>query len=487
MEAFGIDFGTTNSAAVGLQRGVERLFGQEGTLRPLPSVVAIHRMTGQLHAIGLDARQHREGLGEDCVVVSSVKSFLGMPDKIWNIGPRAWRPEEIAAEIIKAIRENVRKHLALGEVLMDSAVFSIPVGFSSTKRKALRRAAQLAGIRIASFISEPTAAVCKNFTRVSPSTRVAVLDWGGGTLDISVVEIQGNVVTELATFGKTLGGDEIDLRLAEYVHEQISLQKGWTTPFSAVAPIFRDLLLDRAEQAKIALSDNDSHEIRLNNYCGTPIVTTLNLKTMLSLLRPLMQEAFEALRITVEEQARCSFDEVGALLMVGGTSKLRGLVDHFTEQGWTRQIIHPQDADWNIAQGAALAASSPDGYLAGQDFGLAVSDGSYFPLIQDRDSVFVNQQKEQYFGLVENSREARVVFVQPRRGSTPPYDHVALETLGYLSIPAYGFGDEPVALKTWVDENLVVNLQGRSTRRDSKVEGWQYEKLRFRYQLPKGL
>jgi len=169
--------------------------------------------------------------------------------------------------------------------------------------------------------------------------------------------------------------------------------------------------------------------------------------------------------------------------MVGGTSKLRGLSDSFRTQGWPNHIMHPTDADWNIAQGAAINASNPGGYISGQDFGLAVSDGSYFALIKDRQPIHINSKQRHYLGLVEDSREARIVFVQPT-GANGCEKGTALDTLGYLSIPAYGFDNEPIALTTWVDEDLIVNVHGHSTRRERQIRDWHYERLRFRYKLP---
>jgi molecular chaperone DnaK len=487
MESFGIDFGTTNSAAVGWSlRGAERYFGCRGIKRPLPSVVAIHKLTGEVHSIGLEAKDHRENLGAHYEVISSVKALLSNPDTSWTIGPRVWKPEHVAAAIIKELRRNIASTLGPGEQLMNSAVFSIPVGCSMAQRRALRRAARLAEIEVTSFISEPTAALCRHFNEVHRWPKVAVFDWGGGTLDISIVEINGDVVSEIATFGKHLGGDNLDHTLAEYLHGQIMLARGADTPFSGVKPEYRDLLVQRAELAKISLGQEDSFTVQLTDYAGSPAKVPIDLQTMLRLFEPFMAEAFQAFKHTVHDHARCSFEEIGCLLMVGGTSKLRGLFDFFRSNGWPGLINHPHDSDWSIAQGAAINASKPGTYIAGQDFGLAVSDGSYYPLIQDGQPISVNDGQEHHFGLVEDAREARVVFVQPkgRRG----YENGnPLETLGYLSLPAYGFSNEPIALKTWVDEDLVVNVRGHSARREAQIRDWHYEKLRFRYKLPNGV
>ena len=275
----------------------------------------------------------------------------------------------------------------------------------------------------------------------------------------------------------------LDHTLAEYLHSQILSRRGSTIPFSAVKPAYRDLLTQEAERAKIDLGSQDSVVVTLPDYCGTRADVSLTHQTMRSLFQPFMTEAFEALKHTIQEEARCSFEEIDCLLMVGGTSKLRGLFDDFRARGWSRRIMHPPDADWNIAQGAAITASNPGTYVAGQDFGLAVSDGTYYPLIRDGQAIHVNNGQEHYFGMVEDSREARFVFVQPT-GRQGYQNGNPLETLGYLSLPAYGFQDEPIALKTWLDEDLVVNVRGHSTRREPETRDWHYEKLRFRYRLP---
>lgn len=213
---------------------------------------------------------------------------------------------------------------------------------------------------------------------------------------------------------------------------------------------------------------------------------TLTVETMLALFEPFISQAFQALLDTVQKQAGCSKEEIGCLLMVGGTSKLRGLSEAFRQKGWPGLIKHPLDADWNIAQGAAIHAMSPGSYVAGQGLGLAVSDGSYYPLIHNGQTVLLNDGEEHHFGLVEDSQNARIVFVQPK-GRRSYENGDPLETLGYLNLPAYGFSNEPIAVKTWVDEDLVVNVRGYSTRREAQVREWRYEKLRFRYQLPNGV
>jgi molecular chaperone DnaK len=169
--------------------------------------------------------------------------------------------------------------------------------------------------------------------------------------------------------------------------------------------------------------------------------------------------------------------------MVGGSSKLRGLQEYFYEQG-VQNIEAPPDADWNIAQGAAMMAATPGKNVIARDLGLAVSDGSYFPLLREGD-VVDHQPMRCHFGLVEDTREARFVFVQQRRFNGAEGDHLGYDTVGYLNVPAYGFSDEPISLSTRVTEDLIVEIEGLSTRRNhSSKASWSYNKLNFRYRMP---
>ncbi len=452
-------------------------------MQPLPSVVAINRLTGQLDSIGREAHDRQEELGEHCQVISSVKSFLGDESRHWIIGPETWTPERITTEILRELRRKVSTGLQAGQEL-ETATFTIPVGFNSRKRQALRRAALAAGINVTSFIPEPTAAVSRHFRTMRKWPTVVVFDWGGGTLDISVVRIERQNIHELATFGVPLGGDDLDHKLALYVHGCIAKDRKLELPFEAVDARSRDRLKERVEAAKRRLSSEDEVPISMNLYHGMHNVTCrLTEATLRDLLQREYQQAWEALATTVQQRARTSFSEVGCVLMVGGSSKLRGLQDYFIDKG-VSYIEAPSDAEWNIAQGAAILAGAPGRHVVAQELGLLVCDGSYFPLLREGDAVDY-LTKERHFGLVEDTNEARFVFVQPHVHNGLEGDHFGCDTIGYLNVPTYGFSDEPICLRTNVNEDLVFQVEGCSAHRSqtSKMH-WNYEKLKFRYLMP---
>ncbi|MGB9804131.1 Hsp70 family protein, partial [Desulfofundulus sp.] len=165
---FGIDFGTTNSACVGIEDGSREIRFTDGYGNPFPSLVIIDRATGRVYC-GREAWRRREELRESCEVITSVKTLLDS-GTIWNIAGRTWTPEMVAAQVFLALKDRVRKRT--GEDLLKEALVAIPVGFPAGKRVALREAARLAGIEIKSFISEPTAALFCHYKEVGHYTRI---------------------------------------------------------------------------------------------------------------------------------------------------------------------------------------------------------------------------------------------------------------------------------------------------------------------------
>lgn len=153
---FGIDFGTTNSATVGYlvmdqEPEVFKYGDEEG--RPIPSVIAIDKTTGQVFA-GREAWDKKMELSESCEYISSIKTILDS-EQTKTIAGREWTAVDMASEVFKHLRDNVRDRTGID---MEEATVAIPIGFSASKRTKLREAAEKAGIHITSFISEPTAA-----------------------------------------------------------------------------------------------------------------------------------------------------------------------------------------------------------------------------------------------------------------------------------------------------------------------------------------
>ena len=174
---FGIDFGTTSSATVGYSlanKKAECFFYGDSEGRPIPSVIAIDKNNGEIFT-GREAWDKKMELSESCEYIPSIKTLIDS-DVNKEIAGKLWTPVYMAESLFKTLKESVRNRTAID---MEEATVAIPIGFSAKKREKLREAGRRAGIRITSFVSEPTAAFFANYEDLKSSSIVAVFDWGG--------------------------------------------------------------------------------------------------------------------------------------------------------------------------------------------------------------------------------------------------------------------------------------------------------------------
>ena len=263
---FGIDFGTTNCAVhaiTAIGDGIDDEFDiGETDRRPLPSFVAIHRETGEV-VTGLDAKGSIAE-EDEYEVFSSIKTVIG-EEREWIIAGKSWTPVDIAAELFKALK---RKAENSTHDIMDEAVVAVPVGFSSRKKNNIRKAALKAGIKVIMFVSEPTSAYCSRASEMRKYHNVAVFDWGGGTLDVVVLRITDNIVHELSSVGITMAGNDIDRHLAERICMNVSTRSGEDFALEDLSPRVQLRLLQKCEQAKCDLADEDIVTIMDANLDG---------------------------------------------------------------------------------------------------------------------------------------------------------------------------------------------------------------------------
>ena len=352
---FGIDFGTTNSALVGYASDKTKTkYGEKGL--PIPSTVAIDKTTGNIY-IGREARNQRLQLREHCRYFHSIKTVLDS-DETYKIAGKNWTPIDIASEIFKYLKANVkeRKNINLTQVFV-----SIPIGFNSTKRERLRQAAAKAGIEIISFVSEPTAAFFTNYEQLKSSAQVAIFDWGGGTLDVSIIRHADGKIFEIATAGMNIAGDYIDEKIAERIHEKINRKKKLNIAFEDMPAVDRDNILSRAESAKIILSDDDEATITLNRYGNYGACREiLEYDWFKDIIAPEVKRAIECLDDAIKKSG-VGIANIDKIVMVGGSSNLRSLIEKLEEK-YGDKLFFPEETMWNVGEGAALLAMSPGVY-----------------------------------------------------------------------------------------------------------------------------
>lgn len=473
---FGIDFGTTNSAVVIYddQRRRFTRIGEKGPI-PFPSVIAVDNLTQEVSA-GLEVKDQIIAMREGGMhlVIESVKTLLDT-DQLWTTPGRTWRAGDIASELFRALarRAEEDEHQPLRE-----AVVAIPVGMNAEKRATLRNAAHAAGLEVLSFISEPTAAFIAHSGQLRHCRFAVVFDWGGGTLDISVLEVRGGCIIEKFTAGSPKAGDHIDDLVARWLHTQISEAHGLTISFDSVAPAERHILLNESEKAKRFLQQEDATQavIELGRYAGLTLVAqTLTKATLNSLLTEVVSGALDLLLQGVES-ARVSQEEIGKLIVVGGTSQLSLLQRELRERWPHPNIIFPREADWDIARGAAWVAANPGCYRMAESVGVILSDDEFhniFPVNTKQESA----RSTLHFGLVEDATTATFNFAAHNG------DERALH-IGELYTSCFGFRDELIELDCYITSDLVFEANANSQAKPHGKQSFKYDMLRWMYEVP---
>ena len=472
---FGIDFGTTNSATVGYVVMDEKpemvKYGDEEG-RPIPSVVAIDRTTGNVFT-GRDAWDKKMELSESCEYIPSVKTILDT-EQVKTIAGREWTAVDVASEVFKQLKANVKNRTGID---MEEATVAIPVGFSASKRAKLREAAEKAGIRVRSFISEPTAAFFANYNELKSSSIVAVFDWGGGTLDVSVLQHINGKVYELATVGKDVAGDYIDSKIAKRIHAKIARKKGIEIAFEDMPSSAQDMMRVRAERAKRMLGDDDTATISINNYGAFGACReTLEYDWFADIVDPEVTMAMGCLEEAIH-QSGVGLANIDRIVMVGGSSNLRPLLEKMDEK-YGDKLFFPEETMWNVAQGAAMPAMTPGDFYSSQSIGIVLSDDAYYEILKP-DTPVQGWEHTCHFGIVDSSKEARFVF-----GGSPDIE-ASPERFKTLSVPAYRFLQEQIVLKATIDPNMVFTVIAGSNMQPSEFRRlWEYTQLKCYYKLP---
>ncbi|QMS87400.1 Hsp70 family protein [Nostoc edaphicum CCNP1411] len=355
MKAVGIDLGTTNSEVAIVENGQVRvLAGEDGDLI-LPSCVGFSD-TGKL-LVGREALRQYAAAPER--TVKSIKRWMGTDHKT-TFGDKEYLPHEVSAIILRALKQ--RAENVLGETITQ-AVITVPAYFTDAQRQATKTAGEIAGLEVLQIINEPTAAALAYDLRSEETERIVVYDLGGGTFDVSVVEITGEVTEVLASHGNNrLGGDDFDRLLQLHLADLFRKQHGVDVPDDAAT---QARLLRAAEQLKIDLSSHAFATVR-EAFLGSKGKTALHLETEVARadfeksIRPLLEETLEAIDRALTD-ANLEADEIDRIILVGGSTRIP-LVQEMIAEHLGQTPTDGIQPDLCVALGAALQA----GVLVGE-------------------------------------------------------------------------------------------------------------------------
>jgi molecular chaperone DnaK len=470
---FGIDFGTTNSAvhaitAIGDSVDDEFDIG-ENDRRPLPSYVAIHKGTGDV-VTGLDAKGSIADENE-YKVFSSIKTIIG-EDREWKIAGKIWTPVDIATELFKALKKKAEASTK-GE--MTEAVVAVPVGFSSKKKNNVRKAAKAAGIKVLMFVSEPTSAYCSRASEMRRYHNVAVFDWGGGTLDVVVLRVEGNIIHELSAVGITMAGNDIDRHLAERICMNVASKSGDDFAFEDLSQKVQLRLLQKCEQAKCDLADEDIVTIMDANLDGYGMMMEkIDYPYFSLLIENEINQAVDCLMRALAD-AGMNKESIDCILCEGGSSRLRPLQEKLLKLFDRNKLIFPRKAMWDIATGVAQIAYKPGCYTLNRPMGLILSNNKFYPLLKAGQRV-PTEEKVVTFGVIDGSKDARFV-ISDGEETNQTFSEI-------FPVKIRGFSDEVITVSCYVDADMVFRMKIKSNRMpDDFFRVWTYSNLKVSYEI----
>ncbi|MGB6220657.1 Hsp70 family protein [Haloferula sp.] len=358
----GIDLGTTNSAVGVVDSGFPMLLANEEGKRVMPSAVWFGADDRDGHAT-VGAKALRRRALEPGRVVTSVKRLMGrrfgevedfpVPMERGEDGGivvLGRTPEEASAEILKELKRVAEWRL---ETEIEKAVITVPAYFNDGQRAATKRAGELAGLEVVRIVNEPTAAaLAYGLDKLGDRSRVAVYDFGGGTFDLSILEMQDGVFQVLSTRGDTrLGGDDLDAKLAAWCAEKAGLE------------VINARVMEEAERVKRMLSEKDEEIFRVPFLeGGKSAEVKVTRADFEKLAEPLIARTLDCCRKAMAD-AGFSKDELNAVVLVGGSTRIpevRRAVAAFFE----RELDLSQHPDEAIALGATIQAGVLSGAMA---------------------------------------------------------------------------------------------------------------------------
>ncbi len=412
----GIDLGTTNSEVAVVRDGKPEVIPNAEGNRLTPSVVAFTK-TGEV-LVGEPAK--RQAILNAERTVRSIKRHMGSDYKV-KIDNKEYTPQEISAFVLRKLRKDAEAALG-GKVRR--AVITVPAYFEDSQRQATKDAGRIAGLEVMRIINEPTAAALAYGVDKNKEETVIVCDLGGGTFDVSLLEIGGGVIEVKATSGNNhLGGDDFDQRIMDWLIDTFKKDTGIDLSNDKQA---LQRLKDASERAKIELTTKMETQISLP-YITADSTGPKHLEATLTRakLESLIQDVVEKMREPIEtvlNDAKISPDDIAEILLVGGSTRMP-IIQRFLKDIFHKEPSKAVNPDEAVAIGAAIEAS----ILAGEtkrdvvlvdvtplSLGVEVKGGLFHKLIP-RNTTIPTKKTEVFTTAEDGQTEVEINVLQGER------------------------------------------------------------------------
>ena len=455
----GIDLGTTNSCVSVIEGGEPVVIANAEGARTTPSVVAFSKNGERL--VGQVAK--RQAVTNPDRTVSSIKREMGTSYKV-NIDSKSYTPEEISAMILTKLKTDAEAYL--GDKVTE-AVITVPAYFTDSQRQATKDAGKIAGLNVKRIINEPTAAALSYGIDKENDQKIMVYDLGGGTFDVSIIEMGDGVQEVLATAGNNrLGGDDFDKRIIDWLVKGFKAESGIDLQNDKMA---MQRLKESAEKAKIELSGVNSANINL------PFITadasgpkhldmTLTRAKFNELTSDLVESTMEPVKQALRDSG-LSVSDINKVLMVGGSSRIPAVqeaVKKFTGKDPFKGI----NPDECVAMGAALQG----GVLGGDVKGLLLLDvtplslgvetyGGVMTKIIERNTTIPTKKSQIFSTAMDNQTQVEINVLQGEREFARDNKRLGLFTLSGIAPAMRGVPQIEVTFD--IDANGIVNVHAK--------------------------
>ena len=458
-KTIGIDLGTTNSCVAVIEGGEPVVIANAEGARTTPSVVAFSK-TGE-RMVGQVAK--RQAITNPDRTISSIKREMGTDHKV-TIDGKSYTPQEISAMILQKLKGDAEAYL--GESVT-SAVITVPAYFTDAQRQATKDAGKIAGLDVKRIINEPTAAALSYGIDKEDDQKIMVYDLGGGTFDVSIIEMGDGVQEVLATAGNNrLGGDDFDKRVMDWIINSFKVSDGIDLSGDKIA---MQRIKEAAEKAKIELSGMTSASINL------PFITadatgpkhldlTLSRAKFNELTADLVEKTMGPVRQALSDSG-LSIGEINKVLMVGGSSRIPA-VQEAVKKLIGKEPFKGINPDECVAIGAALQA----GVLGGEVQGLLLLDvtplslgvetmGGVMTKIIDRNTTIPTKKSQIFSTAADGQTQVEVNVLQGEREFARDNKQLGLFKLDGIAPAPRGIPQIEVTFD--IDANGIVNVSAK--------------------------